>query len=36
MINLTEIRMKNSFEPNEGKKQEKIRNTENSKKLKLA
>ena len=36
MINLTEIRMKNFVQPNEGKNKEKLRNTENSKIMKLA
>ena len=35
-INLTEIRIKKFFEPNEGKNKEKLRNTENSKIMKLA
>ena len=36
MINLTEIRMKNFVQPNEGKNKEKLRNTENSKIMKVA
>ena len=36
IINLTEIRMKNFVQPNEGKNKEKLRNTENSKIMKLA
>ena len=36
LINLTEMRMKNYFKPNENKKKEKLRNTENSKIMKLA
>ena len=36
LINLTEIRMKNFVQPNEGKNKEKVRNTENSKIMKLA
>ena len=36
IINLNEIRMKNFVQPNEGKNKEKLRNTENSKIMKLA